>query len=85
MSWKNQTGSSGSDDELIHEYMKQKFQIVSEDITILDILQTIISPENAETNSVTQNQIACANRKITQAGRRKRETEGEALKGKLEL
>ena len=85
MSWKNKTGSTGSDAELIHEYMKEKFQILSEDITILDILQTIISPENAETNSVTQNQIACASRKVTQAGRRKRESEAEALKGKFEL
>ena len=59
--------------------MKEKFQITSKNITILDILNTIISPEAEQTNSVTQNSVACAQQNN---GRKKRALEEETRKGR---
>ena len=63
--------------------MKEKFQITSKNITILDILNTIISPEAEQTNSVTQNSVACAqqNNNNNFIGRKKRALEAETQKG----
>ena len=60
--------------------MRERFQITDKKLNIFNILETIISPENSETNSVTQNQIACAIKKQVPAGRKKRGV--EALQGK---
>ena len=80
LKWKNITKSRGSDSDLIHDYMRERFQITDKKLNIFNILETIISPENSETNSVTQNQIACAIKKQVPAGRKKRGV--EALQGK---
>ena len=82
LTWKEKSGSTAEDSELIYEYMKEKFQITSKNITILDILNTLISPEAEQTNSVTQNSIACAQQNNNNnSGRKKRELEAETQKG----
>lgn len=65
----------GSDTDLIHLYMREKFEINDKKINILNILETVISPENSDTNAVIQNQIACALKKRDEAGREKREAQ----------
>ena len=52
-------GGSSSDHEQFSVFMNETFQIEDE-INILDILTTMISPEAAEKNSVKKNEIACA-------------------------
>ena len=62
--------------------MKEKFQIDDASVTILDILNTMISPEAEQTNSVTQSAVACAK----ESGRRKkRESETEARQGNNQI
>ena len=78
LNWKETHKSNAADSELIYEYMKEKFQITDNKITILDILNTIISPEAEQTNSVTQNTVACA---MMKNRRKKRELEAEKQKG----
>ena len=61
--------------------MKEKFQITNRKITIMNILNTMISPEAEKTNSVTQNTVACAKAKKNNQ-RKKRELEPETQKGR---
>ena len=65
----------GDNTDLVHQYMKERFEIKDKKINILDILETVISPENSDTNAVIQNQIACALKKRVEAGREKREAQ----------
>ena len=53
---------AGSAEELFSLYMEEVFQISEKNLSILDILSTMISPEASGTNAVIQNQIACSNK-----------------------
>ena len=52
-------GNNTTADDLA-EYMREEFQIEDDRVNILDILNTMISPEAAEANSVRQYQLSCA-------------------------
>ena len=54
-------GAAASVEDLFSMYMEEVFQISQTNMTILDILSTMISPEASGTNAVRQNEIACSN------------------------
>ena len=53
---------AGSEEDLFYLYMEEVFQISEKNISILDILSTMISPAASDTNAVRQNEIACSNK-----------------------
>ena len=53
---------AGSADELFSLYMEEVFQISEKNLSILDILSTMILPEASGTNAVRKNEIACSNK-----------------------
>ena len=57
--WRKTASNETSEDEF-SLFMKEKYQIKEAGLTILDILNTMISPQAAGTNSVSKNQLACA-------------------------
>ena len=65
--WNETRGDGGDDDgdgsveDLFSLYMEKVFQLSEKNITILDILSTMISPEATPSNAVRQNEIACSN------------------------
>ena len=67
--WKEQNDNSNTLEDDLSTFMKEIYQITEEGTNILDILNTMISPEGLGTNAVMKNELACAAKK-----RRKRES-----------
>ena len=53
---------AGSAEDQFSLYMEEVFQISDRNITILEILSTMISPEATATNAVRMNEIACSDK-----------------------
>ena len=69
---KSNSDDSAAQNELFSVFMNETFQIENE-MSILDILTTMISPEAAERNTVKKNEIACA------GGKRKKRAISKSL------
>ena len=70
--------------DLLAEFMEEKFQIKEKGLTIMDILNTMVSPNNADTvllsNVVRENALACE-AQAANSGRKKRESSSTLLSG----
>ena len=70
--------------DLLAEFMEERFQIKEKGLTIMDILNTMVSPNNADTvllsNVVRENALACE-AQTANSGRRKRESSSTLLSG----
>ena len=76
--------TGGSLEDRLAEFMEEKFQIKEKGLTIMDILNTMVSPNNADTvllsNVVRENALACE-AQAANSGRKKRESSSTLLSG----
>ena len=85
--WRLSNNKSWNADDLnnlLSEFLEEKFQIKEKGLTIMDILNTMVSPNNADTvllsNVVRENALACE-AQAANSGRKKRESSSTLLSG----
>ena len=85
--WRLSNNKSWNADDLnnlLAEFMEEKFQIKEKGLTIMDILNTMVSPNKADTvllsNVVRENALACE-AQAANSGRKKRESSSTLLSG----
>ena len=70
--------------DLLAEFIEEKFQIKEKGLTIMDILNTMVSPNNVDnvllSNVVRENALACE-AQAANSGRKKRESSSTLLSG----
>ena len=86
-SWRLRNKKSWDSDDLkdlLAEFMEEKFQIKEKGLTIMDILNTMVSPNNVDnvllSNIVRENALACE-AQAANSGRKKRESSSTLLSG----
>ena len=67
--WRNRTNKLSSLEEDLSMFLKIYFQLTDNQTSIMEILNTMISPKSSENNEVREVMTACAN-----GGRKKRDT-----------
>ena len=85
--WRLSNNKSWNADDLnnlLSEFMEEKFQIKEKGLTIMDILNTMVSPNNVDnvllSNIVRENALACE-AQAANSGRKKRESSSTLLSG----
>ena len=86
-SWRLRNKKSWDSDDLkdlLAEFMEEKFQIKEKGLTIMDILNTMVSPNNVDnillSNIVRENALACEAQAVN-SRRKKRESSSTLLSG----